>query len=1327
MPSLSDCSRALRFLLLLIGWIGSVALAQSQPGPLITKTIDDGVRITLRGNVHPLAQPRYDQGAVSDSFPVQRVRLLLQRTPERETALRQFIEDAHRPGNASYHKWLTPEQFGELYGPNDSDIAAVAGWLQKHGFLVARVSRGKTAIEFSGDAGQFRKAFNTEIHTYLVNGETHHANNRDPQIPAALSPVVAGITPVNDFRPKPQVRVLGKASYDPKTHVAKPEWTIEASPAVLALAAGDFAVQYDLNPLYSAGTNGSGMNIGIIGASNVYPDVVAEYRQFFGLAPSPLNIIIDGIDPGPSANVDRGNWATLESYLDVEISGAVAPGATINLYTAADTTVQSGLLLAAQRAVDDDVATVLSLSYGECEAELGSAGNQFWAALWEQAAAQGQTSFVSSVDSGSAGCDNPDSDQPAQDGLAVNGFSSTPWNVSVGGTDFYYTSYNGSAAAQSEQLANYWNLTSPTLTSPATSLLTPIPEQPWDQPFGLNLISGGIYDPSENGVSIVAGSGGASNCTSGAEASDGSFSTCLGGYPKPAWQTGKGVPADKARDIPDVSLFASDGENDSFWPICLPDEGCSGMNPAFEEVTAVGGTSASSPAMAGILALVNQKYGRQGQANFVLYPLAAQYPAAFHDVTIGSNDVPCQQGSPSCSLSTMDDNTKGFFTLGHYYATAGYDQASGLGSVDANLLVQYWNSLTFTPTNTALNLSQTTFTHGTPINVSVAVTGTGGTPTGDIGFLTTGNPAEANTSLSELTLQNGAASQTYDNFPGGQYQVTARYTGDTVFASSTSSPVTLNVAPEASTVSVSGNYWSNSGNAFVPLSGGGSYPYGTYIAIDAQSVGVNAPPGGVDGIATGTINFSDATSSGAIASGAVSLNVKGIAEWQSSTAFPVGTNGVSASYSGDASFNAATSTTPLTFTVSKALTFGLLSAGPAVIAVGSTTTLSLLVEPAYSGPPCLDGSCTFSFPFVVPPSGTATFNLGSTVLGTAPVVPNVGASGYSWATLNVSSLPLGSDVVSASYSGDANYNPATSTFTVRVEQAPALTAVANPSTVNEVEYTQITATVTGVQGLPVPTGTVSFAAPAGPVNWWSDTEALKNGSATSIALAPGAYGPETLQVSVSYSGDSNYGPGSVNVAVTVTAGSAAPFTLSATPVMIATPGATTGNTSTVTITPGNGFTGAVYLSCALTSWPTGSQKLPTCSLSSSSVNIAGTSAVTSTLTVISTAPTTYSLLYVSGPEQGWIVTDAVGAILALLLCAITARRRQWRLAVSFLFLFAIATTLAACGGGSGAGGGGGGGGTIPGTTPGNYTVSVGGAFTSGGVSQAQTTVSVTIQ
>jgi subtilase family serine protease len=575
-------SFSLSFLVLLLAFSG-FAQAQNAFGSRIKTPIDDRVRITLKGSVHPLAQPRFDLGAVADSFAAERVFLLLRRSTEREDALRQFLQDAHRPGNPSYHKWLTPQQFGELYGPDDAEIAAVTGWLQGHGFSIARVTKGKTAIEFSGSAGQLRQVFHTEIHTYLVDGKEQHANNSDPQIPAALAPVVAGITPLNDFQPKSYIEFVGKATYDRSTHKLIPQWTFPSGQDLLDLGPGDFALQYDLNPLYAAGITGSGVTIGLIGASNVDPTVVATYRSFFGLPPSPLNVVIDGLDPGQ-------NYAVGESYLDVELSGAVAPGAAINLYTSAGTSLQNGLYLAAQRAVDDDEASVLSTSYGECEQDLGSSGNQFWAGLWQQAAAQGQTSFVSAGDGGPAGCDDFNSAQAAQYGVAVNGFASTPWNVAVGGTDFYYSSYNGTSSAQQTQIETYWDTVATIF--PTTSLLQPVPEQPWNRPFGLNLYDGGVFNP--NSSTIVAGSGGPSACSTGVEASDGTYSSCTGGYPKPAWQSGTGVPADGVRDLPDVSLFAAAGENDTLYPFCAYEGDCV-VSDGDLSIEVAGGTSASPP------------------------------------------------------------------------------------------------------------------------------------------------------------------------------------------------------------------------------------------------------------------------------------------------------------------------------------------------------------------------------------------------------------------------------------------------------------------------------------------------------------------------------------------------------------------------------------------------------------------------------------------------------------------------------------------------------------------------------------------------------------
>jgi hypothetical protein len=813
-----------------------------------------------------------------------------------------------------------------------------------------------------------------------------------------------------------------------------------------------------------------------------------------------------------------------------------------------------------------------------------------------------------------------------------------------------------------------------------------VPEQAWNEPFGLNLATGGLYNPGN--PSIVAGSGGPSNCASGVDAPDGTYSACSAGYPKPSWQTGPGVPSDGVRDLPDVSLFAAAGENDTFYPLCAEEGDCV-VSDGDLTIGVVGGTSASSPAMAGILALIEQKYGPQGQANNILYPMAAQHPSAFHDITTGSNIVPCQQGTPNCTLSTASDNTKGYYTLG-YYAVPGYDLATGLGSVDANQLFNNWNSLSFKSTSTTLSLSQTSFGHGTPITVNVGVTGSGGTPSGNAALVTTATP-QNNEGLKLLTLQGGTASASVDSLPGGQYKVSARYGGDSAFASSTSNPVSVNVAPEASNLSLFGSYYSYNGITTGTLTNGGSYPFGTSIAVEAQAVGVNAPAGSTDGIATGTVTFADAASTGTVSSGPVSMGSASTAEWVP-TAFSVGSHSISASYSGDPSFNASSSSTPLNFTMTKATPGAQLSTGSSTVARGQNVMLQLTVS-IYSAAP--------------PPTGTATFYSGNTVLGTATVAPTTLDWPFiaSGATLNVTNLPVGTDSITAQYSGDANYQAATSNpVPVTVTQQPAgiLTASANASSMLPTQDLTVTANVAGVSGQPTPTGYIGFYA-YGPGGSYSSSCTLVNGSC-SFDFGSGYWSPGTVMVDVNYSGDATYAGSSMVVPVTMLN----MFTMTAASSVSFAPGASTGNASTLTVTPANGFTGPVYFACTIAYYLPGAQHLPTCSVPAS-VNVTGATAVTSAMTISSTGPTMVSRAEkIDGPR--FLAAQSLTFVAGILVVGLPLRRRVRlrRTALCLLIVLVGSMTLLSCGGGSASGGGGH---TIPGTTPGTYKFMVDGAYT----------------
>ncbi len=658
--------------------------AQTSPAaPRITTPVDEAVLTTLRGNTHPLARPEFDQGAAPPNLPMDRMLLVLKRSPEQESALQTLLDQQHDKSSANYHRWLTPDEFGQQFGPADQDIQAITSWLQSHGFQVARVGRGRTAIEFSGTAAQVRNAFHAEIHSYLVGGAQHWANGSDPQIPTALAPVVSGVAALNNFPIRPLLHVAGAFSKSAATGevkpisapsgpansaAARPQFTLSDSscePACYALGPADFGTIYNVLPLWKGNPviDGTGQSIAIVGQSNVNLQDVRDFRSMFGLPANDPQIILNGPDPGLVLD-----GSETEALLDTEWSGAIAPGAKIIFIASATTNTDSGANLSALYAVDNDVSPVLSVSFGLCELFLGTTGNQFHSALWEQAAAEGITVVVATGDSGSAGCDffSGFSPQPAQFGLAVSGWASTPFNVAVGGTDFlnFGPSFNVNSPSP------YWNASN---GAQGLSAKGYVPESTWDgtctnQGFAspsLGFESSAearCNDPAlESLVVTDGGSGGKSNCTT----SDGvDVPTCSGGYPRPSWQT---IANDIVRDLPDVSLFASDDSWGSFYIVCEADalsvpSSCN-LNHGFANFIGVGGTSAAAPTFAAIMALVNQYTGSagQGNANYELYKLASlpsqsalncnstTGPASgciFNDVTFGTIAMPCAAGPP---------------------------------------------------------------------------------------------------------------------------------------------------------------------------------------------------------------------------------------------------------------------------------------------------------------------------------------------------------------------------------------------------------------------------------------------------------------------------------------------------------------------------------------------------------------------------------------------------------------------------------------------------------------------------------------------------------
>ena len=357
---------------------------QSGVPPRITQAVDEGNRIVLAGNTHRLARAEFDRGVAPVNLSLARMLLVLRRSPEQQAAVEALLAQQQNPSSPNYHQWLTPQQFGQRFGPAEQDVQTITSWLASHGFQVNRVANGRVVIEFSGTAGQLQDAFHAEIHKYQVNGKEHWANSSDPEIPAALAPVVAGIATIHNFRKVPQLIQSGQtvtAEYRPGV---PPQLTFSSGKH--ALGPQDFATIYDVNGAYSAGINGSGTSIAVMGRSDFNSQDLIDFRNVFGLFGPYPQVYVDGPDPG-----DTGGDDEFEAVLDASWAGAVATSAGVTLVVSASTNTTDGVDLSELYIIDFDTAEIMTESYGSCEAGATSAEATAKSALAEQAAAEGIT------------------------------------------------------------------------------------------------------------------------------------------------------------------------------------------------------------------------------------------------------------------------------------------------------------------------------------------------------------------------------------------------------------------------------------------------------------------------------------------------------------------------------------------------------------------------------------------------------------------------------------------------------------------------------------------------------------------------------------------------------------------------------------------------------------------------------------------------------------------------------------------------------------------------------------------------------------------------
>jgi uncharacterized protein (TIGR03437 family) len=696
----------------------------------VTTPVDNARRTALSGHRHPLARAEFDRGAVDSSLALASMTLTLKQSPSQQAELARLLAAQQDPSSPDYHHWLTPEEFADRFGASSDDIAKITNWLTAHGFKVTAVARGRNWISFSGTAGQATRAFGSEIHHYEVGGELHYASSTDPNIPAAFGTVVQNIRGLNDFRMKPMLKPHGAIP-------ASTEQPLYTSPTSgnHYLAPDDFATIYDIKPLYNAGINGSGQKLVVAGQTQINISDIEQFRSRFNLpANDPQVMLVPNTqDPG----VSQSDLA--EADLDLELSGATAPNASILFLYSND------VMNAVQYAIDQNLAPVISISYGSCEPETPASDALTFQQWAQQGNAQGITWVAASGDSGGADCVSQDSNNDGEASVDVP--ASIPEVTGVGGTEF------------SEGTGQFWGSTNNTNSGSAFGY---IPETVW------NDSTPGNPGASGGGASVI--------------------------FAKPSWQTGPGVPNNSARNVPDLSLTSS-ADHDGFLVI------------TGGQLQVYGGTSVASPSFAGIVTLLNQYVVTKGiqsspglgNINLKLYPLAQSAAGAFHDTTVGNNivTVTCGARARNCTPGSYGFN-----------AGVGYDQATGLGSIDVSSFFTAWSggsvsSPRATPSVMVTAAAASITTSGSTSVTATVASSNGGTPTGTVSFSYNG----VGLGTAALSGSGGSATASVtvsgSQLAAGSDSITAQYSGDASYSPAGAS-ITINVTAATGAPTIAG-------------------------------------------------------------------------------------------------------------------------------------------------------------------------------------------------------------------------------------------------------------------------------------------------------------------------------------------------------------------------------------------------------------------------------------------------------------------------------------------------------------------------------------------
>jgi len=1009
----------------------------------IREPVETSAFVPLRGSVSPTVKLTNDSGLLDPGTHIDGVKLVLAQSDLQRADLETFLEEQRDPASPNYRNWLTPEQYGERFGLSENDLARISSWLQARGFAVERVARARNWITFNGTAGQIAQTFRTELHHVEIDGnsgkEAHFANASEAWIPASLAGILGALRGLDDFRPKPQ-RVKS---------LRRPEFN--SSNGTHYLSPGDIAVIYDIQALYKAGFDGTGQELVIAGQTDMSLTDLRAFRSEFNLPAKDPQMVLVGTDPG--VNEDD----QIEASLDLEWSGAVAPNAAI-IYVYSQNVFDS-----IQYAIDQNLAPVMSMSYGGCELDAPSS----FRALAQQANAQGITWLNSSGDSGAAGCDP--SAQVAEHGPAATFPASIPEVTAVGGTEL------------SDSGGPYW---SPSNSVNSASALSYVPEGAWnDTPLGSGL----------------AASGGAPSLV----------------YPKPWWQTGPGVPNDQARDVPDVSLAASgahDGYLIYFRGQLMAVGGTSASSPSFAGIVSI---LSQYLAAKGLIS----KPGL-GNINPALYNLAQNTTGLFHDVNVGNNIVPCVTGSKGCANGSF-----GFSAGPGYDLSTGLGSVDAFNLVTkwTSLPPVAGTTLTLTATPATIAASATvrliadvtavsgsttpagivTFSIGNATLGSATLTGAGSTTTATLSVNGASLASGINAIKATYAGNSTAATTVSVTAPAANPILTSTFvtanpaviaqsgstvlsavvqqatgvnvpTGSVSFATGTTSLGTANLVAGVAALNVRGSSLPTGADTIVA-----TYTAAGNFGNSNGSAVVNAAPAPTvtsTTVAVTTASFTatvKALSGTAVPSGTVTFSAGnrtlGIATLSNSIAtLPVpgsglatGANTVVAVYGGSSGFSGSTSG-PVTVTVAlpAIATNTVLTASPAALSQDSSTVLTAVVKAA-------SGSSA--------PTGNVSFSIGNTLLGNAAV--NAPASqGIAVLTVKGSNMAVGNNNITATYVATGNFTNSSSSVTVSVTAPPiGTTIIVSASPGARASTTVLTAIVRAASGTVVPTGNLTFA------------------------------------------------------------------------------------------------------------------------------------------------------------------------------------------------------------------------------------------------------------